>query len=118
MVNNHGNRHSPDAVLLFQQIFHVDVQIHRPTEFHDVLHAAIQDIELYIAARPVEQVETDAADAAFVQSLQFALRRFVVDAGDAPKAAAGLGDGIQCCCVVKPVHAGLNDYAPLDPDNL
>src|SRR4029434_7214717 len=69
MVNNHGNRHSPDAVFLFQQIFLVDVQIHRPTEFHDVLHAAIQDIELYVAARPVEQVQTDAADAAFVQSL-------------------------------------------------
>ena len=35
----------------------------------DVLHAAIQDVELYVAARPVEQVETHAANTAVMQSL-------------------------------------------------
>ena len=62
------------------------MKIHRPTELHDMFHAAIQNVELYIAARPVEQVETDSAHAAVMQLLQFALRRFVVDARDAAKA--------------------------------
>ena len=58
----------------------IDMKVHRPTELHDMFHAAIENFEPYIAARPVEQVETDAAHAAFMQFLQFTLRRTVVDA--------------------------------------
>ena len=37
----------------------------------DMLDAAIQNVELHVAARPVEQVETHAANTAIMQSLQF-----------------------------------------------
>src|SRR2546422_97110 len=65
VVDDHGNRHRADALFLFEQTFRVDVQIDRPAEIDNILDAAIEHIELDVAAWPVEQIETHAANAAF-----------------------------------------------------
>jgi hypothetical protein len=57
--------------------------------------AAVEDIEGDVAAGPIQQIETHAADAAVMQPVQLALRRFVVDATDAAKLAAGIFYRIQ-----------------------
>src|SRR6266542_1592404 len=66
VVDDHGNRHRADALFLYEQTFRVDVQINRPAEIDNILDAAIEHIELDVAAWPVEQIETHAANAAFV----------------------------------------------------
>jgi RNA binding exosome subunit len=66
MIDNHGHRHRPDALFLGEQVFHIDMQVDRPAEGRDVLHAAIENIEADVAARSMEQIEADSANAAVV----------------------------------------------------
>jgi hypothetical protein len=56
-------------MFLLDQIFHVDVEVDRPAEINNIPDAAVEHGGLYVAARPIEQVETDAPDAAVVKAL-------------------------------------------------
>src|SRR6516165_3386307 len=66
VVDHYGKRHTADAVFLGNQVFHVDVEIHRPAQFRDVFHAAVENVQFDIAARTVEQIEANTADAALM----------------------------------------------------
>src|SRR3990170_2723325 len=41
VVDDHWNRHGANALFLFEELFRVDVEVHRPSELGDMFHAAI-----------------------------------------------------------------------------
>ncbi len=82
-----------------------------------MFHAAVQHIEGYIAARPIEKIETHAAYAALMQSVEFALRRLVVDTSHAVKASLRMRNRIEGRGVIEPMHARLNDNRSFNADH-
>ena len=114
MVNNHRHRHSAYALFMLDKVLHVDMHVYGPAQFGDVFHASIEDIGFDVAARPVEQIEADAADAAVVEPAQVVFGRFVVHARDAAKPAGGMFHRVEGRRVVQAVDAGLDHHGALD----
>src|SRR6266576_3260109 len=94
------------------------MKIDGPTQFDNVLDAAIEDVELYIAARSIEEVETHAANAAVVKPLQFPLQRRFVNPSNPAKIPAGVFDRIEGRRIIQAVHARLHDDGALDADDM
>src|SRR5437762_14342229 len=93
------------------------MKIDGPTQFDNVLDAAIEDVELYIAARSIEEVETHAANAAVVKPLQFPFRRRFVNPSDPAKIPAGVFDRVEGRRIIQAMHARLHDDGALDADD-
>ena len=47
-----------------EEIFHIDMQVEGPAEVGNILDTAVEHVKLDIAARPVKQIKSHAADAA------------------------------------------------------
>ena len=86
-------------------------------EVSNFLDAAVEHVKPNIAARPVEQIKSHAADAPVMQTLEFIVRRLVVDAADAAEFAVGVLDRVESRRVVEAVHARLDDDGALDADH-
>src|SRR5919106_6402509 len=74
VIDDYGSRQCTDTLFLLEQVLRINVQIDGPAELSCALPGMVEDVELDIASRPVEQVETDAADAGVSQPLQLILR--------------------------------------------
>jgi len=63
-----------------------------------------------IVHEALEEVEADAANAAFMQSCEIGVRDRRIDHGHAARFPFGLGDGVQRRGIVGAVAAGLHDH--------
>ncbi len=69
VIENRAHGERTDAFLLAQQILGIDMEVHGPAELSNVLHHAVEDIELNVSLRPVEDIEADSPDASIVEPL-------------------------------------------------
>ena len=76
----------------------------------------MEHVHVRRAAEVAHEVEAAAAETAFVQLFEVAVRDVAVKVGDRAKGAVADRDGIERDAVVGAVHAGVDDHGAADAE--
>src|SRR5262245_30309829 len=96
----------------------LEIDVDMPAELGDPMHDALELVHVADAAKPLQEGEAAAADAALVERLELLVGHLVFDVGNAFVGAFALRDGVGHDAVVGAVHRGIDDHTALDADLL
>ncbi len=104
----------PSSSCCAHDVLGIEVQHDVPSQGLDARDQPVEDAQIRYPAQMLDEVESNPANAARVQALEFALRHAVLDAGNAAIAPLARGDRIQCDLHVRAMAAGMDDDGPRD----
>jgi hypothetical protein len=112
VVDDEGYVDSPQQIRLRQDVIGVEMQHHMPSKRLDPRDQAVKHIEVRHTPQVLDEIETNPANAACVQALQFVIRHRVLHASNTAIGAMAGGDGVQGHSHVRSMTTRVHDHRP------